>query len=77
VAPGLSASVRGERLSFSSIRGTTASLPWDAPVSRVEAGAGYALRRKVLLKAGYQQNWRSAGRVRRQGGPLVQVLAWF
>ena len=38
---------------------------WDAPVTRVEAGAGWAPRRHVLLKASWQHNWRDGGTVRR------------
>ena len=32
---------------------------WDAPVSRVEAGAGYSFRRNFLLKIAVQRNWRT------------------
>ena len=35
---------------------------WDAPVTRLETGAGYYIRRNLLAKGTYQHNWRDGGR---------------
>ena len=77
VAPGLDVAARFDRLTFDEIQGTTERDTWDAPVTRVEAGVGYALRRGLLVKAVYQHNWRSAGPSGRQGFPVAQVVWRF
>ena len=72
VRPGLYVAGRADHLGFSRVRDT----PWDAPVRRLEAGAGYAVRRNVVLKAVYQHS-------RREGTPASlsalagQLVAWF
>ena len=38
-------------------------LPWDANLWRGEAGAGYSLRRNVILKGSYQYDRRDGGHV--------------
>jgi hypothetical protein len=71
---------RVEGLSFSGITGTLnkgAVTPWDAPVKRVEGVLGYRAARNLEVRAGWQQNWREAGRVLQQGYPALQVLYWF
>jgi hypothetical protein len=58
--------------------GTRETLPWDAPVTRIEVGGGYSLQRNLLLKLSYQYD-------RRDGGVLVgvahlgaaQLVFWF
>jgi hypothetical protein len=50
---------------------------WDAPVTRVELGASYRLRRNVRAKAAWQYDWRDGGRVRREGHVAVQLGYWF
>jgi hypothetical protein len=71
-------SVRGDRLSFSKISGTTATAtPWDAPLWRAEGALGYRVSRYIDLRAGYQYNWREAGRVRALGFPMLQAMVWF
>jgi hypothetical protein len=81
IRPGLYAAVRGDHLSFSHITGTLFGgrpMSWDAPVSRVEAGAGYSLRRNFLLKLAVQRNWRSGvafGAKESVAG--AQLLFWF
>jgi hypothetical protein len=74
---GLYLAARAERLGFSDIPSAAGPRTWDAPVTRVEAGGGWAPRRHVLLKASWQHNWRDGGRVR--GNDLVagQVVLWF
>ena len=72
IRPGLYVAARGDRLDFSDVRG----LPWDAPVWRVEGGAGVSVRRNILLKGVYQHS-------RREGTPATlrafagQLVAWF
>lgn len=71
---------RVERLTFSKVQGTLfsgAPTPWDAPVRRVETTAGLRLAPTIELRAGYQYNWRDAGRVLKLGFPTVQLLYWF
>lgn len=71
-------SARADRLTFSRITGASAvPTPWDAPVWRVEGAMGYRVSRHLELRAGYQYNWREAGRVRERGFPTLQALVWF
>jgi hypothetical protein len=77
LAPGLNVGGRAEHLAFSSISGTASRAPWEAPVTRLETGISYAPVRHLVLKAGYQQNWRDGGHVRRSGLLAGQVVAWF
>jgi hypothetical protein len=82
LTPRLHVAARGEHLSFSELLGSAAHgepIPWDAPVTRVETGVGYALHRHALLKLAWQYNWRD-GVTRpqpREGFLAVQVSAWF
>jgi hypothetical protein len=80
IRPGLFAAARVDHLGFSRVTGTlygARSTPWDAPVSRVEAGAGYSVRRNVMLKAVLQHDWRNDVPF----GPVTivaaQALVWF
>lgn len=75
--PGLYLAARAERLGFSEIPSTAGLQTWDAPVTRVEAGAGWTPRRHVLLKASWQHNRRDGGRVRENDLVAGQVLLWF
>jgi hypothetical protein len=77
LAPGLYAAARLDRLGFSRIRGSAGSLSWDAPVTRAEAGIGFAIRRNVWLKGVFQHNWRDGGLVRSQSIGAVQASLWF
>jgi hypothetical protein len=71
-------SARGDRLGFSKISSATiAAMPWDAPIWRAEAALGYRVSRHIDLRAGYQYNWREAGRVRVLGFPTLQAMVWF
>ena len=56
--PGLYVAARLDRLVFSDVVGTTQTAPWDAPVGRVEIGAGYSIQRNLLLKVSFQHNSR-------------------
>jgi hypothetical protein len=62
---------------FSTVSGTYGSAPWDADVSRLEAGAGYSLIRNVIIKGSYQYNRRDGGRVRRAHYGAAQLVLWF
>jgi hypothetical protein len=75
--PGLYAAGRAGRLDFNKITGSFGRLSWDAPVSRVEVGAGYSVSRNVVVKAAYQHNWREAGPRTRLGLASAQVSFWF
>lgn len=76
-APGLQVAARVDRLDFGRITGSGGSQTWDAPLMRIEAALGYALRRQVQLKAAYQHNWRDGGFVHSQGLVAGQILVWF
>jgi hypothetical protein len=74
---GLFLAGRVERLGFTEIATAAGRLTWDAPVTRVEAGAGWSPRRRVLLKASWQHNWRDGGRVRETDLVAGQVVLWY
>jgi hypothetical protein len=75
--PGLYFAARACRLDYSRITGAEGTMPWDAPVTRVEAGFGLSLRRNLLLKGVFQHNQREAGRTLRHDLVAGQVLWWF
>jgi hypothetical protein len=78
ILPGLYAAARFDWLTFSSIVTSHGSLPWDAPVTRVEAGFGYSIHRYVLAKAVYQYNHRDGGFTRHDASLVAgQILVWF
>lgn len=71
---------RADHLGFSKIRGTLfdgAPTPWDAPVTRLEAGGGYYLRRNIVVRAVYQYNHRDGGQTRERHFVAAQGLYWF
>jgi hypothetical protein len=71
---------RVDRLTFSRLRGTLfggRATPWDAPVARIEGGAGYRLHRNVRAKLAWQFNWRDGGRQRRFGVLAGQLVYRF
>jgi hypothetical protein len=74
------AAARADRLTFSRIQGTRfngAATPWDAPVTRLEVGAGIYLLRTLTARAVVQRNWRDAGRVTARTFLSGQVAYWF
>jgi len=81
IRPGLFAAARVDHLGFSRVSGTLFEgrpTPWDAPVSRAEAGGGYNLWRNVLLKVAVQRNWRSGVAFgARESVAGAQLLLWF
>jgi hypothetical protein len=74
ILPGLYAAARVDHLGFSRLGG---GATWEAPVLRFEGGAGYNIRRRVLLKAVYQHNRREGDSVRSLDLVAGQLLAWF
>jgi hypothetical protein len=76
-APGLNVAARVDRIDFGHVTGSGAPRTWDAAVTRVEVGVGYAVHRQAQVKAAYQYNWRDGGAVREQGFLVGQVLLWF
>jgi len=77
VAPGLYLAGRADHLGFSRVRTGYGSFHWDAPVTRVEIGAGYSVFRHLLLKASFQHNERDGGRIRARDFLAGQVVLWF
>lgn len=75
--PGFFVAARVDHLTFSEIQGATRTASWDAPVSRVEVGASYLLRRNLQLKVAFQRNIRDGGRVARMNLGAVQLGFWF
>jgi hypothetical protein len=75
--PGLYLAGRAERLAFSRIDSAAGRTTWDAPVTRVEVGAGWTPIRHALLKASWQHNWRDGGRVRENDLVAGQVVLWY
>jgi hypothetical protein len=76
-APGWYAAARAEHLGFSKIVATTRTDEWEAPVTRVEVGAGYYLQRNLVAKMSLQMNRRDGGRVPKSNLAAVQLLYWF
>jgi hypothetical protein len=75
--PGLFVAGRADRLTFSRVFDNGVGVTWDAPVTRVEAGAGYYLRRNVMAKLVYQYNWRDSDAYRELGMVAGQLNYWF
>ncbi len=75
--PGLYLAARVDHLGFSDITGSARTADWDAAVTRVEAGAGYAVQRNLLLKVAAQFNARDGGRTRKAHMVSGQVVLWF
>jgi hypothetical protein len=80
VTPRLFLAARADRLGFSHISGTLFSgqpTTWDAPVERLEVGAGWYLQRNLVARAVLQRNWRDGGRVRSRTFLSAQLAYWF
>jgi hypothetical protein len=75
--PGMYAAARIEHLGFSRIAGTSAVMPWDAPVTRLEIGGGYSIRRNIVARGSWQLNQRDGGRIRSASFAAAQLLYWF
>jgi len=87
LTPRIFIAARADRLGFSRIVGgaggqagnsaRAAPIPWDAPVERLEATAGYYLQRNLVARLSAQANWRAAGRVRDRKYYAAQLGYWF
>jgi hypothetical protein len=75
--PGFYGAARLEHLGFSRITSATRTDEWDAPVTRVEIGAGYYLQRNLVARASVQVNDRDGGRVQSATLLAGQLLYWF
>jgi hypothetical protein len=76
--PGVYAAARYDHLGFSEVAGTRETLPWDAPVRRIEVGGGYSIQRNLLLKLAYQHNTRDGGALLRTARlTAAQIVFWF
>jgi len=75
--PGMYAAARAEHLAFNRIAGTDRIAAWDAPVTRVEAGVGYYIRRNVIARLTVQVNRRDTRRAGEVTLPAIQLLYWF
>jgi hypothetical protein len=77
LTPRVYLAARADRLGFSQLQGSILTLPWDAPVKRLESGIGYYLQRNLVLRATAQTNWREGGRVRQRTYLSGQLAYWF
>jgi hypothetical protein len=68
---------RYDHLGFNTIHGVRLAGPWEAPVGRVEIGAGYLVTRNVLLKTSVQRNTREGGRVSPLKIWATQITFWL
>ena len=76
-APGWYGAARLEHLGFNRIAAATQTDEWEAPVRRLEVGAGYYVQRNLIAKTSLQVNRRDGGRVTRSELLAVQLLYWF
>jgi hypothetical protein len=78
LAPGLYVAGRLDHLGFNDLHATTTTAPWDAPVTRAEAGVGFSIQRNLLLKVSYQYNTRDGGPLERvEPQTAAQLVFWF
>jgi hypothetical protein len=78
ITPRIFIAGRADRLGFSRLQGSApGTVPWDAPVTRIEAGGGYYLQRNLVARATVQTNRRAAGRVLNRTYVSAQLAYWF
>jgi hypothetical protein len=77
IHPRFYTAARFDHLGFSSLAGTTRTIDWEAPVTRIELGGGYLLQRNLQLKASFQRNTRDGGRVTHLKIGSAQIVFWF
>ena len=76
--PGWYVAARYDHLDFSEVTGASATLPWDAPVTRMEIGAGYSVQRNLLLKGAFQHDTRDGGVLLKIAHLVAaQLVFWF
>jgi hypothetical protein len=77
ISPGLYVAARSDRLTFSEVSGALRADGWDAPVTRLEVGGGYSLRRNITLKLAFQHNTRKTARAATANAGAMQLVYWF
>jgi len=78
VTPRIVLAGRVDRLGFSRVTALSgARTTWDAPVTRVEADAGYYIQRNLVVRLAVQHNDRDGGRVRNRTYFSGQLAYWF
>jgi len=81
LSPRYFVAARVDGLGFSRVTGVrfynSQPTPWDAPVTRVEAGGGVYVQRNLTVRAVVQRNWRAAGRVLDRTYVSAQISYWF
>lgn len=77
ITPGMFVASRIDRLGFNELASSFGLRTWDAPVTRLETGAGYYIRRNLLAKGTYQHNWRDGGPVTSRGLFAAQLHFWM
>ncbi len=77
ISPGVFVASRIDRLTFSDLTASFGTQTWDAPVTRLETGVGYYIRRNLLAKGAYQHNWRDGGGVTSRGLFAAQLHFWM
>lgn len=79
VTPRIFVAGRAGHLGFSRIHSAfgAPAIPWDAPVDRLEAAAGYYIQRNLVARLGLQTNWRPVGRGSGSILTSAQIAWWF
>jgi hypothetical protein len=77
ISPGVFVASRIDRLGFGELPSASEPRTWDAPVTRLETGAGYYIRRNLIVKGTYQHNWRDGGPTRSLGLFAAQLHFWM
>ncbi len=77
IRPGLYVAGRVDHLGFSDVTGTAGRESWDAPVTRVEVGGGYSVRRNVLVKVAFQHDSRDTRRYDAAAIVAAELSFWF
>jgi hypothetical protein len=78
ISPGIFVAGRIDHLGFSTLASSSLGTgTWDAPITRLETGAGYYIRRNLLAKGTYQHNWRDGGDVTSRGLFTAQLHFWL
>ncbi len=77
ISPGVFVASRIDRLGFSELASALGTNTWDAPITRLETGFGYYIRRNLLAKGTYQHNWRDGGGVTSLGLFAAQLHFWM
>jgi hypothetical protein len=77
VTPRAHVAARIDHLGFNTIAGSARTTTWEAPVTRLEVGGGFALQRNAQVRASIQRNTRDGGRVRKLTAVAAQLLYWF